>query len=144
MKKLKGFTLIEMMVVVAIMAVLAGVSLFALENSRQAARDARRKADLEAVRSALELYRADCNAYPASLSLDGTTDLQGTVANCGAVNTYYVDLPKDSDTTRSYLYTRLTAQTYELCTALETLTTAVATGCSGGCGGTCSYRVLNP
>jgi type II secretory pathway pseudopilin PulG len=38
---------------------------------RQRARDAQRKSDLRQIQSALELYRADNNSYPASGNQDG-------------------------------------------------------------------------
>src|SRR3990167_8962875 len=65
MKK-HGFTLIELLVTMSIIAILAAIGLSSSAFSQKRARDARRKADLESVRSALEIYRADNSAtgYP--------------------------------------------------------------------------------
>jgi prepilin-type N-terminal cleavage/methylation domain-containing protein len=148
-KSYYGFTLVEMLIVIAIITVLAGASLFAMQGSRESARDARRKADLETIRSGLELYRSDCNDYPlaASVVFAGTDDLlgDGTPTVCLATNVYIDDIPQDSTSGRTYRYTQLTSTTYELCAALETETTAVA-GCGnpGGCTENCTYRVTNP
>ena len=61
LNKLSGFTLVELLVVIAIIVILISVSLVGLTGSRETARDAKRKADLEAIRSALELYKSDNN-----------------------------------------------------------------------------------
>lgn len=52
----KGFTLVELMVVIAIIAVLATVALTLFQNSQQGARNARRQADLQAIANALETH----------------------------------------------------------------------------------------
>lgn len=63
----RGFTLIELLAVVSIIAILSAIGLATFSGSQKRARDARRMADLETVRSALELYRADnpTIGYPA-------------------------------------------------------------------------------
>jgi prepilin-type N-terminal cleavage/methylation domain-containing protein len=62
----KGFTLIELTVSIAIIGILAGVVLSLINpiTLQKKSRDSRRKADLEAIRQALELYRADNKEYP--------------------------------------------------------------------------------
>ena len=70
--KQKGFTLIELLVVIAIIGILAAVVLVSLNSARERGRDAKRLADLEAVRLALEVY-ADQNlgVYPADIGSPG-------------------------------------------------------------------------
>ena len=60
----KGFTLIELLVVVTIIAVLSGVGLVSFQSTSRNARNARRATDMENVKSALVLYRADMGSYP--------------------------------------------------------------------------------
>lgn len=66
MKK-HGFTLIELLVTISIISVLTAIGLANYSVSQKRARDARRQADLESVRSALEIYRADnlATGYPS-------------------------------------------------------------------------------
>jgi general secretion pathway protein G len=71
MVKRRGFTLIELLVTIAIISVLSGIGLAAFIGAQKKARDGRRQADLEQIRSALELYRSNegNGLYPGSLGL---------------------------------------------------------------------------
>jgi len=62
----KGFTLIEILIVVAIIAILASVVLVGLGPTQQAGRDARRISDLSEARTGLELYYNKCGHYPGT------------------------------------------------------------------------------
>ncbi|MBI3638524.1 type II secretion system protein [Candidatus Wolfebacteria bacterium] len=59
-----GFTLIEILIVVAIIATLASVVLVGLGSFRGRGRDTRRISDLRQIQSALELYYAKNQTYP--------------------------------------------------------------------------------
>ena len=62
--KPKGFTLVELLIVIAIIGILATVVIVSLASSRGRARDTRRMADLATIRTALELYRDMNGNYP--------------------------------------------------------------------------------
>jgi len=64
----KGFTLIEILIVVAIIAILASIVLVGLGPTQQSGRDARRLADLHEIQTGFELYYSKCGFYPGSLS----------------------------------------------------------------------------
>lgn len=113
-----GFTLIELLVVIGLIAVLAGALIFLIDPKAQLQRskDARRKADLRQMQSALELYRSDQLAYPASLTCGGS--LTGAVN--GATVTYMAKIPCDPKTGLSYSYTPGSpASSYTLKACLE-------------------------
>lgn len=64
----KGFSLIELLVVVAIIAILSAIGIAAFRNVTDNARDAKRKADVEAITKALEnQYNPETGQYPTSL-----------------------------------------------------------------------------
>lgn len=65
-KKTKGFTLTEILIAVAIISILTSTGIAAYSVAAKKARDARRKADLENVRNALEIYRSQNGYYPSS------------------------------------------------------------------------------
>ena len=60
----KGFTLIEILIVVAIIGMLSSIVLVGLGSFRSRGRDARRAADLREIQNALELYYAKNGVYP--------------------------------------------------------------------------------
>jgi len=60
----KGFTLIEVLVVVSIIGLLASIVLVGLGGFRSQGRDAKRIADLKQTQNALELYYTKCQHYP--------------------------------------------------------------------------------
>ncbi len=59
-----AFTLIELLIVVAIIAILAAIAVPNLLEAQTRAKAARVKADLRTVATALEAYRVDYNNYP--------------------------------------------------------------------------------
>ncbi|BCN94327.1 type II secretion system protein GspG [Thiomicrorhabdus immobilis] len=65
-KRQKGFTLIELMVVVVILAVLAGLVVPNLMDRPDEARIVKAKQDISAISSALKLYKLDNFNYPTT------------------------------------------------------------------------------
>ena len=63
-KKILGFTLIEILVVMAIMAILAAIGIGAFGGVQSKARDAQRKSDLAAFARAVEMFYNDNGRYP--------------------------------------------------------------------------------
>ena len=62
-----GFTLIELIIVVAIIGILATIAVPAMRNAPQKAREAVLKEDLFTIRSCIDQYLADKGHYPTSL-----------------------------------------------------------------------------
>jgi len=59
-----GFTLVELLIVVAIIAVLAAIATPNFLEAQTRAKVSRSHADLKSLRTALETYRSDYNSYP--------------------------------------------------------------------------------
>lgn len=66
----RGFTLLELLVVMAIIGILAAIGLASYGGIQAKARDARRKSDLENISRALEMYYNDNGVYPATVTWD--------------------------------------------------------------------------
>lgn len=94
MTKQRGFTLIELLVVVAIIGILVGMVMIALNGAREKARDTQRKSDLRQLKSALELYHSDNQAYP--IEVDFVAPSTMTDAFQPATGTAYIrTIPSD-------------------------------------------------
>lgn len=103
-KKLQlGFTLIEIMIVIAIIGILSAATLVGLGAFRSSGADTRRTSDLTQIQNALELYFTKNGSYPTAASLVdvGTLGLVG--AGIG-VNSLPVDPSGGTQATTKYLY----------------------------------------
>jgi len=96
MSSSKGFTLVELLVVIAIIGILATLLLLQLGVARSKARDAKRIADVNQVRTALELYFDDNGQYPAQATY------AGLVGNL--IPKYMTLLPVDALNTAPHVY----------------------------------------
>ena len=93
MKESRGFTLLELIIVLGLISTMLLLVATVYSQSQKRSRDAKRKGDLNNIRSALELYRSNNSFYPLNLT-DLTT---GTV--------YLKSIPLDSfDPRQSYKY----------------------------------------
>lgn len=129
----KGFTLVELLIVATIMAILAGIGVTSYNSLSKQSRDARRKADLQTVRSALEFYRSDNDYYPEALTRLVPSKYLNSVPVDPKSNTDYVYCP--SPATGNVVG-------YDLCTELEQTNTTVS--CCQQCNSiNCNYK-LNP
>lgn len=129
----KGFTFIELLVAATIIGVLTTIGVVNFQSTNQRARDGKRQADLEQIRTALEIARADSanNTYP--------TDLNGLVTG-----SYLPTLPTDPKNF-SYSYSpSADYRTYSLCAHLEKGDTSDACGGTQACAAECNYVVKNP
>lgn len=69
MKKVSpGFTLLELLIVITIIAILSAIAMVAYSNYLKSARDVRRQSDLKIIQSALERYHANNLNYPADIA----------------------------------------------------------------------------
>src|SRR4051812_11173687 len=84
----KGFTLIELMISISVVAIIATVGMVAYSSTQRTARDAKRKGDVEDIKNALYLVRTGsggwCKGYgcPWSSTADHATwGMEGTATN---------------------------------------------------------------
>ncbi len=104
MKRQAGFTIIEMLIVVTILAMLAGILIPVLEDAAKSSRDARRSADLKNCQAALESYKRVNGTYPdtgdewfGDMSDNGGYGYDAAGYIPGMVPDFLPALPKDPD-----------------------------------------------
>ncbi|USN88077.1 MAG: prepilin-type N-terminal cleavage/methylation domain-containing protein [Candidatus Nomurabacteria bacterium] len=87
----RGFTLIEIMVVIAIIGILVAVVMFNTSDAGKQSRDTERQADLRALQNAVELYKNKYGRYPEGCrGADQWSGEQGTNYACSGNNTQYI------------------------------------------------------
>ncbi len=95
-----GFTLIEILIVVAIIAILASVVLIGLGPLQRQGRDARRISDLKQVQTGLELYYNKEGQYPPSTG-NWATDI---ITALKAADIGISNVPADPSSGKNYNY----------------------------------------
>lgn len=101
-----GFTLIELMVTVAIIAILVALGIGVFSRAQRNARDAVRRAALRGLKTALEIYKLESGNYPSSsgcpASWCGEPPTYGNRTQCGGSGyignlcpNYFENLPRD-------------------------------------------------
>jgi prepilin-type N-terminal cleavage/methylation domain-containing protein len=100
-RTIKAFTLIELLIVVAIIAILAAIAVPNFLEAQTRAKVSRAKADIRSIATAMEVYRLDNNAYPTMLSPGFT----GGVPPLAGSNLKWWYVPDHLSTPVSYLTT---------------------------------------
>ena len=109
-KTVSGFTIVELLIVIVVIAILAAISIVAYNGIQQRARDTERMVELTSLQKALEIYHAEKGGYP----LCGTTGPNLTpILSSGDAYSCLVDdlvpgyinaIPADPTNSGSYLY----------------------------------------
>lgn len=148
-KNVTGFTLVEMLVVIAIIAILASIFLVGLGGFRSSAYDTRRISDLQHVQSYLELYYNSNHQYPASTDYPALT---GVLTAAGIGVTALPQDPQYSNETGDYRYRYeqcKSGQGYVLAAAISGTASVIKdmpdftteAGCMGSLHTTCGTQV---
>lgn len=116
--KNRGFTLIELLVVIAIIGLLASIILVSLNSSRKKSRDARRKADIKQMITALQLYYDKIGSLPTlsyggscGTAINGSDALSSVLISNNFINQTPV-VPSNSGTCGNSYYTGYFSNAY--------------------------------
>jgi prepilin-type N-terminal cleavage/methylation domain-containing protein len=128
--RIGGFTLLELLVVIGIIALLLAFATVSYSSAQKRTRDAKRREDLKSMQNALEqYYSAGGYVYPDVCS-DSSLYLQSSWPTDPGT-TSYTDVNADSCTTTTYC----------VCATLEAVGTGNSTdiSCNWGTGGGADY-----
>jgi prepilin-type N-terminal cleavage/methylation domain-containing protein len=70
-KSTSGFTIVELLIVVVVIAILAAISVVAYTSIQERARDSIRADAMAKIERALELYKTDHGRYPSATANPG-------------------------------------------------------------------------
>lgn len=153
----RGFTLVELLIVISLIGILAVGSAGAYLNTQKKARDARRKTDLETLRQAFELYKATNSEYPpytppAAGNSEGSTDnntFKNRITGSGDGGPFVnpASYPADPKSAQNYFYNRNSGTTYIVCARLESPDAGSTCPGGGNCGtgaNSCNYGLIQP
>ncbi len=105
--KLKGFTLVEILVVIAIIGVLSLIVFASFDDSRKKARDTARISDMQQLGAALHLYGSTYGSYPSASDGECTGTNSFGPSGCLQVlvsSGIYQALPQDPVNADSHIY----------------------------------------
>jgi len=133
LKKNYGFTLIEVLIVIAIIGIITLAVIFSIMQNLAKSRDTKRKADIARIKTALEDYYADNQEYPTANLLDSCSSSE--------LSPYLSSLPCDPKTKQPYCYiydaNAPVGQNFRLLATLENQSDEIITQL--GCNNTTTY-----
>lgn len=95
-KQNKGFTIVELLIVIVVIGILAGLVITTYNGIQQKARNTERTTDLKTFQSQLEAYNANNGRYPTTTDLGttGSSNVTWTAANLKGMDKETLSDPK--------------------------------------------------
>ncbi|MDP2090138.1 MAG: DUF1566 domain-containing protein [Candidatus Gracilibacteria bacterium] len=126
-KKQRAFTLVELIIVIAILAILGTIAFISLQGYSSQSRDSARISDLSRMKTSLELFNLDSGKYPiptdgTNITYSGATAwIQGYFGESVYANVDKLDrIPTDPLINKEFVYSTIsTRNAFQLAGAME-------------------------
>lgn len=123
--KQQGFTIVELLIVIVVIGILAGLVITTFTGIQQKARDTERQTDIKAMHGQMEAYYAENGRYP---TLADMNDATWRAANVKGLDAATLQDPKGSAQTL-VSSVQANAYAYEVAASDDTACDNVATDC---------------
>ena len=115
----KGFTILELMIAIAIIALLAAATITMYDSAKVKSRDSKRAADMVQIQNGLNLYFTDHSlfpVFPGGITITGNDAFSMALINGG----HMAGVPIDPSPTYSYTYaSNSSGTTYQITFCIE-------------------------
>lgn len=85
-KTTSGFTIVELLIVIVVIAILAAITIVAYNGIQGRARDSQRLSDMKTIQKALEIYKTNNGIYPAAVITPNTGGFETSTNGTNATN----------------------------------------------------------
>ncbi len=137
----QGFTLIELLVATALLILLSTIVVASFRQANISSRDAKRKADLQMLRGALESYRLEHGIYPGSPGVEVNTVIVSALGLSSFVPNELLDPLSNETYFYTYTLRNLPGCPYELGATMESSNNSQACSACGTTSGENYYCV---
>lgn len=135
MKRMSGFTIVEVTVVVIVLGILVGIVLTSYNKIQADSRDSTRQGNITAITDALEKYYADNGEYPSIQSIvsDNPANTGTAVATKLGVSTGDLKMPQAAATVTNSLIATATPTNDTISYTSTDTSASCQTSTTGGC-----------
>ncbi|MCK9578246.1 prepilin-type N-terminal cleavage/methylation domain-containing protein [bacterium] len=127
MIKKKSFTLIELLIVIAIIGILAGILIVSMTSATNSANDARRKADINQLVNAITIIKTTDGVLPTETNANCKLGSTNSSENCSGIQakltTQGIAIPKDPVSENYYIYNRVSGDDFTISASMSDAST---------------------
>jgi len=124
-----AFTLVELLVIIAIIGILSTFVVVSLSGARSRSRDVKRISDVKTIQTALQLYSASFGSYPEIITAgDSIINPSNGTPYLAAVPSNPVPRNEGSCTNSDYTYIRTSPSSYYICFCLANNSGSIKAG----------------
>jgi prepilin-type N-terminal cleavage/methylation domain-containing protein len=110
LRRAKGFTIVELLIVIVVIAILAAIVIVAYTGIQDKAKFAQKRTDIENLQKLVEMYYSENGSYPVTVGWnyqrrDGNNFIPGIVPQYAGTIPQVTDGPTGSPTNNTYIYT---------------------------------------